>query len=93
MTNHSAGFATEGYKASDGSARVTIRGPSKLWSAPADYTLTRLETLKLIQSLAEALEEADAQIDAAPMEDVDPSPDCRCETCPQGGPYTCISAD
>jgi len=20
----------------------------------------------------------------------DPSPDCRCETCPQGGPYTCI---
>jgi hypothetical protein len=25
--------------------------------------------------------------------DVDPSPDCRCEMCPQGGPYTCISED
>lgn len=25
--------------------------------------------------------------------DDDPSPDCRCEECPNGGPYTCISED
>jgi hypothetical protein len=23
----------------------------------------------------------------------DPSPDCRCEECPPGGPFTCISED
>lgn len=86
-------FATEGYKAADGTARVTVRGPGVAWSQPANYTLTRVQTLKLIQSLAEALKEADAEIDNLPMDDIDPSPDCRCETCPQGGPYTCISTD
>lgn len=25
--------------------------------------------------------------------DDDPSPMCRCEECPSGGPYTCISED
>lgn len=25
--------------------------------------------------------------------DDDPSPMCRCEECPMGGPYTCVSED
>lgn len=25
--------------------------------------------------------------------DEDPSPMCRCEECPMGGPYTCVSED
>ncbi len=43
--------------------------------------LTRLLALR-------AADELDEKLD-----DIDPSPDCRCETCPQGGPYTCISTD
>lgn len=95
MANHSPGFVTEGYKAADGSVRVTIRGPGKLWSAPADYTLTSHEVEHLITILRDALVEADESDKPSPedAEDIDPTPDCRCETCPPGGPYTCISTD
>lgn len=90
MANHTKEFATEGYKAADGSLRVSVREPGRLWSQPANYTLTEKETLSLIQSLIAGLDEAKGFV---PMGDIDPSPDCRCETCPQGGPYTCISTD
>ena len=84
-------FKTEGYKATDGSVRVSVRDPQRGWHQPANYTLTSNEVEHLITILRDALVEADE--DVPPMDDVDPSPDCRCETCPMGGPYTCISTD
>ncbi len=33
------------------------------------------------------------ELSAEEADDYDPSPECNCETCPRGGPYTCIRHD
>ncbi len=56
--------------------------------------MTEVELSELFNQLRTALDTArTCEDEPEELDDVDPSPDCRCETCPQGGPYTCISTD
>ncbi len=52
--------------------------------------MNEAEALALIDQLQEAVRVGRAQA-ALPVDDS--GEDSRCETCPMGGPYTCISTD
>lgn len=52
------------------------------------------EVCAVIDELRDVVRRAeDEEWDVPTVVDDDPSPECRCETCPRRGPFTCISRD
>lgn len=58
-------------------------------ASPVSCTFTKAEA----QALCVAIDSELERLESVGQEDADPSPNCRCETCPMGGPYTCVSKD